>query len=132
LLAYQSDETGHTEVFVRPFPNVDSGKRQVSSGGGVAPLWSRDGRELFYLSGDNNMMAVRVAAGATLQLGEPTVLFRVRDELLNVETAFYTPWDVARDGRFIMARTVHASSAEAGALIVVENWLEEWRRTLKQ
>ncbi len=131
-LAYQSDETGRTEIFLRPFPNVDGGKQQVSSGGGMAPLWSRNGGELFYLSGDNNMMAVRVVPGATLHLGEPTVLFRVPEELLNVETAFYTPWDVARDGRFIMARTVHASSAEAGALIVVENWLEEWRRTLKQ
>jgi serine/threonine-protein kinase len=131
-IAYQSDETGHTEIFVRPFPNVDSGKQQVSSGGGVAPLWSRDGRELFYLRGDSSMMAVRVAPGATPKLGEPTVLFRVPAQMLGIETAFYTPWDVARDGRFIMVRTVHAPSAESSALIVVENWLAEWKATLKK
>ena len=98
--------------------------------GRTAPLWSRNGGELFYLRGDNNMMAVRVIPGATLRLGEPTVLFRVPEELLGVETAFYTPWDVARDGRFIMARTVHSPDVQAGAVIVVENWLEEWKRTL--
>ena len=44
-LAYQSDESGPTEIYVRPFPNVDDGRAQVSSGGGIAPLWSRDGKE---------------------------------------------------------------------------------------
>ncbi|HSK39446.1 MAG TPA: hypothetical protein VK943_06735, partial [Arenibaculum sp.] len=64
-MAYQSDETGRTEVFVRPFPDVDDGKQQISSGGGVAPLWSRDGNELFFLSDAGEMMAARVVPGAT-------------------------------------------------------------------
>jgi serine/threonine-protein kinase len=124
-LAYQSDETGITEVFIRPFPEVDQGKWQVSGGGATAPLWSRDGRELFYLSQSNVMMAVRVSAGAAPVLGPPQALFRVPPEMLQVETAYYTPWDVARDGRFIMARVVETGSAAAGAVVVVENFLEE-------
>jgi hypothetical protein len=71
VLAYQSDETGRTEVFIRPFPNVDAGKRQVSNGGGVAPLWSRDGAELFYLNDEQEMMVASITPGATLTTGEP-------------------------------------------------------------
>ncbi len=124
-MAYQSDETGRTEVFVRPFPNTDAAKRQVSSGGGLAPLWSRDGRELYYLSSEKKMMAVRVAPGATMALSDPVTLFRVPDELLAVEALYYTPWDVARDGRFLMARLVGGDQDQAGAMIVVENWFDE-------
>ncbi len=131
-LAYQSDETGPTEVFVRPFPDVDAGKHQVSSGGGVAPLWSRDGKELFYLGRDKSMMAARMIPGAEIRLGEPVALFRVPDELLGVESLYYTPWDVARDGRFLMARLVGEGSAESGALVVVENWFQELKAKLKQ
>ncbi len=124
-MAYQSDETGRTEVFVRPFPNTDGGKKQVSSGGGLAPLWSRDGKELFYLSGDNNMMLARIATGAMIDTGEPEVLFHVPDDLLGAEALYYTPWDVARDGRFLMARLVSGDPGQVGALVVVENWLPE-------
>ena len=124
-LAYQSDETGTTEVFLRPFPAVDQGKWQVSGGGGTAPLWSRDGRELFYLGRDNDMVAVRVSPGTAPGLSRPQVLFRVPPELRRVETAYYTPWDVARDGRFIMARRVESGPFTAGAIVVVENFLEE-------
>jgi len=124
-LAYQSDETGRTEVFIRPFPNTDAGKWQVSNGGGIAPLWSRDGRELFYVSGQRDMMVVRVTAGTAPQLSEPQVLFHVRDELLGVDATYYTPWDVAADGRFIMARVSTSSQGGEAPLIVVENWFEE-------
>jgi serine/threonine-protein kinase len=51
-LAYDSDESGKLEVYVRPFPTVDAGRWQVSTGGGAQPVWARSGRELFYRSGD--------------------------------------------------------------------------------
>jgi len=130
-MAYQSDETGRTEVFVRPFPNTQAGKRQVSSGGGLAPLWSRDGKELFYLSGGNDMMAVRVTAGAMADVSEPEVLFHVPEALLGAEALYYTPWDVARDGRFLMARVVSGDTGQPGALVVVENWIEELKAKVK-
>ena len=55
-MAYTSDETGQNEIYVRPFPEVNEGKWQVSTGGGDSPLWSPDGRELFYRSGDTVMV----------------------------------------------------------------------------
>ena len=131
-MAYQSDETGRTEIFVRPFPNTDAGKRQVSSGGGVAPLWSRDGTQLFWLSSGKDMMAARITAGATIDVGAPVALFHVRDALLGPESSWYTPWDVARDGRFIMARLVGGNNDQGGAIVVVENWLSELETKAKR
>ncbi len=58
-MAYMSDESGKSEIYVRPFPEVNQGRWQVSTGGGDTPLWSPDGRELFYRSGDA-VMAVAV------------------------------------------------------------------------
>jgi len=129
-LAYQSDETGTVEIFVRPFPNTDQGKWQISSGGGTAPLWSRDGRELFYLGSGNDMMAVRMSAGSTLAPGQPTRLFHVPEDLL-VETTYYTPWDVAPDGRFLMARRLTASAAPAPTVVVIENFREELKKRMR-
>jgi serine/threonine-protein kinase len=131
-LAYQSDETGRTEVFVRSFPDTDAGKAQVSSGGGVAPVWSRDSRQLFYLSSTNTMMAARVTPGDRLEVSPPVVLFRVRDQLLGAETLYYAPWDLGRDGRFLMARLVSGDLGQAGAIVVVENWIEELKAKVKQ
>ncbi|HVX41959.1 MAG TPA: protein kinase [Gemmatimonadaceae bacterium] len=136
-VAYQSDETGQTQVFVRPFPNVNDAKQQVSRDGGRAPLWSRDGTKLYDLRGDNTMMMVRVTPGATLGLSEPQALFHVPASMTGVGledfTAYYTPWDITRDGRFIMARSLTgASVAQPATIIVVENWLANWKRSLKK
>jgi serine/threonine-protein kinase len=131
-LAYQSDETGRTEVFVRPFPETDAGKKQVSSGGGVAPLWSRDSKELFYLRSDHQMMAAGVRPGSTIDIDEPQMLFRVPDELLGAEALYYTPWDVARDGRFLMARIVTGGPDDIGAIVIAEHWLQELTAKVKR
>jgi serine/threonine protein kinase len=132
-IAYQSDETGSNQVFVRSFPNVNAVKYQVSTGGAVAPLWSRDGRELFFVNGAREMVGTRViSAGAALSFGTPTVLFRIRDELLKAEYAFYTPWDVAADGRFIMARLRRTASANGTTFVVAENWLSELKSRMKK
>jgi eukaryotic-like serine/threonine-protein kinase len=131
-LAYQSDETGTVEVFVRPFPNTDQGKWQASSGGGTAPLWSRDGRELFYLASNRDMMAVRVTPGSSQPLGQPTVLFHVPADLAAVETTFYTPWDVAADGRFLMVRRIAQGAAASPAPVVIENFQEVLKKRMRQ
>ena len=131
-IAYQSDETGKTDVFIRSFPNTDDVKRQISNGGGAAPLWSRDGRELFFVNGNKEMMAVRISAGTPLTVGEPKALFHVPPELLSVEYAYYTPWDVARDGRFLMARLREANSAKASTVVVAENWLTELKARMRK
>ncbi|HSA55391.1 MAG TPA: protein kinase [Gemmatimonadaceae bacterium] len=124
-IAYHSDETGQPEVFVRPFPNTNDAKEQISTGGGRAPLWSRDGRELFYLRADHTMMAVPVAAGAEWQRSEPRALFQLRSALAQLEPSYYAPWDIAPDGRFIFARSLEGGRDRRAPLIVIENWMEE-------
>ena len=74
-LAYRSNASGQDEVYVRPFPDVDSGRWQVSTAGGVTPLWAPDGRDLFYLAPGGRMMAVSVQTDATFGAGNPEVLF---------------------------------------------------------
>ncbi len=65
-MAYTSDESGKYEIYVRPFPEVNKGRWQVSTSGGDTPLWSPNGRELFYRNGDS-VVAVAVEAGQTFK-----------------------------------------------------------------
>ena len=104
LLAYASDESGRNEVYLRRWPDL-SGRLQVSQSGGSEPVWSRDGRELFYRSAGGAqpmLVAATVEAGATLRI-------RSRTELFAISTfEFATPhanYDVFPDGRsFVMVR----------------------------
>ena len=126
-LAYRSDETGRYEVYVRPFPDVDTGKWQISTEGGNAPLWAPNGRQLFYQSGDA-LIAVAAAAGASFAAGIPQILFRRPSIARNAGTRNY---DISRDGRrFIMVKD-DMSTLEASArdeLTVVLNWFDELRK----
>ena len=70
-MAYQSDESGAFEVYVRPFPEVETRERlQISAGGGIQPLWSRNGRELFYVTADGALMSVPVLQGPGFNVGD--------------------------------------------------------------
>src|SRR2546428_858688 len=75
-LVYQSDESGRNEIYVRPFPHVETARRQVSTGGGTRPVWSRNGRELFYYVEQGMIMAVPVRLGADVALGNPQPVVR--------------------------------------------------------
>ena len=74
-IAYSSQESGRWEVYAASFPSF-SGIRQVSNGGGGEPQWRGDGKEMYYLSLDGNIVAVDVKAGATIETGVPRVLFQ--------------------------------------------------------
>jgi Tol biopolymer transport system component len=117
-LAYVSDESGRDEVYVRSFPDA-GGKVQVSTEGGIEPMWSRDGRELFYRN-RYRMMAVSVTEEPELVLGDPVMLF---EEPYALEGGNPNAnYDVAADGRFVM---IGVTPAEATQLHVVRNWSEE-------
>jgi serine/threonine-protein kinase len=126
-LAYESDESGQLEVYVRPFPKVDAGRWQVSTGGGKQPVWAYNGRELFYRNGDA-LMSVPVEAGATFAVRNPVVVFKGQ----------YAPslggrnYDVSPDGRrFLMLKvgpSGTSSQTPAARFTVVENWTEELKR----
>jgi Tol biopolymer transport system component len=92
-LAYEADETGRYEVYVRTFPDGD-GKWRVSVAGGSTPRWRADGRELFYLADDGRLMAVPVTAGPRFEVGTPVALFATR---LRFEGGGH--YDAAPDGQ---------------------------------
>ena len=73
-LAYESNDSGQVQIYVRPFPDVNKGRWQVSTGGGTQPLWARNGQELFYLAPNGTLMSVRVERGTTWAAGTPTKL----------------------------------------------------------
>jgi hypothetical protein len=95
-------------------------------------LWARNGREIFYLSGDQMMLAVPFTSGATPTLGAPAPLFRMTRDRLQVEWFYYAPWDVAPDGRFLMMRQLDAMVTTPPEVIIVENASLEWRRMLRR
>jgi dipeptidyl aminopeptidase/acylaminoacyl peptidase len=120
-LAYQSDETGRFEIYVRPFPSGTGGKWQISSSGGGSPRWRRDGKELFYLAPDRRLMAVEVSTGSAFGSKMPKPLFETRI-FGNYASAGYFTWRyaVAADGkRFVVLNT---GESAAVPIIVVLNW----------
>jgi serine/threonine-protein kinase len=119
-LAYVSNETGDEEVWVRPFPDVDRGSRQVSVGGGVEPAWSDRGNELFFRGG--RMNSVVVGNGADFFTGQASVLFGTRPYAR--QTA-HRAYDLDADGdRFLMIRTARREATRA-QLTLVQNFIEE-------
>ncbi len=126
-LAYVSTETGRREVFVRPFPDVESGKWQITTGGGTSPVWAHSGRELFFVNGNQELVSQAVAAGATFQRGEQRVLF-------GIGAATYTDlnetyFDVSPDDRrFLMVRRNTADDADRSTTaVLVQHWLTDLR-----
>ncbi len=123
-LAYVSNESGRDEIFVIRFPT--GGKWQISTEGGTEPMWSRDGRELFYRNREK-MMAVDVSAGAE-SAGKPTLLFKGPYDLKDGPGA--TNYDVTPDGQgFVMIRTPRTLESSGTTQInLVLNWFEELKR----
>jgi serine/threonine-protein kinase len=130
--AYESNQSGRFEIYVRPFPASESGLWQVSSGGGRQPLWARNGRELFFTGPDGALMGVRVGSGPTWS---STTRVRVlqRRYYDGFDVGGTTPprtFDIAPDGRrFLMIKQDGGDDApSARSLVVVQNWFQELER----
>ena len=115
-MAYVSDESGRDEVYVQAFPEP-GGKSQISTAGGRFPEWSPDGRELYYLSADNKLMAADVKLGAdSVTPSTPRELFAV--DFVD-RGARFPPYTIAPDGkRFLMLKPAGGSQP----LEVVVKW----------
>jgi serine/threonine-protein kinase len=134
-LAYESDETGEVQVYVRPFPVLSQGRSQVSTNGGREPLWARSGRELFYRAPDGTLMAVPVEVGpsdARFSAGIPAAVIPARGYY--TEAAFHRgrAYDVSPDAaRFLRIKIDESSpSGDDGSrhFVIVENWFEDLKR----
>src|SRR5262249_28098351 len=115
-IAYTSNESGRDEVYVASYPGP-GGRVQISTDGGVNPVWSPTGRELFYRKGEK-MLAVLIETKPALVVGRPSVLF---------EGKFEPGYDVAPDGqRFVMVRESEAQAAPQ--IQVLLGWFDELKR----
>ena len=120
-MAYSSNESGHAQIFVVPFPGP-GGKTQISADGGREPVWARSGRELFYRNGDK-MMVVAVSGKEGFSAEKPRALFEGKFE----EGGEVTDYDVAPDGaRFVMIKS--EQEPHPTELRVVLNWFEDLKR----
>ena len=118
-LAYESEESGRLEVYVRAFPGLEQ-KKQISANGGVYPRWSRDGRELFYLEGEDRLMVSRITTLPALAATRAAVVFEDKERRY-----LKLGYDVAPDGRFVM---VDENEVWPTELHLVQNWFQELER----
>jgi serine/threonine-protein kinase len=128
-LAYEANDSGPFNIYVRPFPDVSSGYWQVSMDGGTRPLWARNSAELFYLSTTGALMRVGLARGPTWAATTPTKLFEGRYGAGANQSG--RTYDITPDGkRFLMIKAgVSADQAAVPtSLVVVQNWREELKR----
>jgi serine/threonine-protein kinase len=119
-IAYETGASGAREqVWVRPYPDVDSNRWRISPDGGQFPRWSADGRTIFFQRG-TAMMAVNVRTGPPFSYDPPVKLF---------EGAYAPGYDLARDGRFLMIKEATPPAA-AHRIVVVLNWVQEMSERL--
>jgi len=125
-IAYASDESGRWEIYVQSFTNSKEPetKMQVSRDGGLEPRWRRDGRELFYISGDGKLMSVGITSGSTFHAEAPQPLFQVKDISRKPDRFEVFSWAVSSDGkRFLISRDLPSTEPVS----VVLNWPAEMK-----
>jgi serine/threonine-protein kinase len=126
-LAYSSDESGTSELYVRPFPGP-GGKLQISTRGGEYPVWSRKGRQLFFLTPDwHIMVADYTAAGDSFVAGKPRVWFQTNLAFLGGNY----PYDLAPDGKHfavVMSPVESQEQKPIDSVVVLLNFFDELRR----
>jgi len=150
-MAYQSDETGTNQIYIRPFPEGSGNKSQVSTDGGTWPRWRGDGKELFFYLPPNMIAADIRLTGSSVQPGVPHVLFATRNPNLAAHSTAYFRYAVTADGqRFLFAQPAGvfnatgglagtlaanadqnaggAAIANAGSINVVLNWTRSLKR----
>jgi Tol biopolymer transport system component len=117
-VAYQSNESGRDQVYVRPFPGP-GGVWQISSDGGAAPRWAKNGKELYYIAPGNRMMAAAIGfAGSSIVPGQPAALFTAN--ALIPAGATRPQYDVARDGRFLL--NIETAPGATAPITLLQNW----------
>ena len=132
LLAYESNEEGQDEIYVRPFPNVSDNRVKVSLDGGFVPRWA--GNELFYQTypdGDRatgmvTIMATRIEMEPTLSAGNVVPVFTGPYRAGELALRRPAPFDVSNDGqRFLMIKESTGAGDSGPPIILVQDWIED-------
>jgi Tol biopolymer transport system component len=132
FIAYNSDESGHTDVYVRPYPNAGARRWQISTEGGAGPVWTRKGSEIVYMDRQGRMMAVAVRQDGTeeFKFSKPAPLFTVDMPAFD---GVDRGWDVTPDGeRFLFVPSVRGA-AELDTrleLTLIHDWADELKRVV--
>jgi dipeptidyl aminopeptidase/acylaminoacyl peptidase len=120
-LAYMSPESGAPEIYVSSFPAMTN-TRQISTSGGCTPVWRKDGKELFYMAAQGQVMSVDVKAGFSLEPSPPKVLFRAGEATLFTQNYCIGTYGVTANGqKFLMIETAR-SPIDDGRMHVVTHW----------
>ena len=126
-MAYESERSGRFEIYVRPFPNVDSAEYKVTTEGGIAPVWARDGGELFYWKESGalvTIMSVPIAPGTEFDFGASHQIVQGS----YARPSWDTQYDVGPDGRFVLLKA--AGPPPRDDIVTVLNWFEELKRVV--
>ena len=127
FVAYDSSESGDSEVYIKDFPRGEN-RWQVSTNGGSHPIWSKKGDRIFFLNGEA-LMEVEVISQNPLTLGAPHVMFTGSGATFMRTRGF----DVSADGnRFLTVQQVESSGSSTALLTVVENWFAEFKDKQKR
>ena len=128
-VAYASNESGRSEIYIRPFVPPTRQVRadshgmqwQVSTDGGITPAWSHDGKELYFIAPDGTMMAAPISAhGSTVRAGVPLALFPTRIMYGGGNAGMGRQYDIARDGRFLINAVVDDAASH---ITLIQNWM---------
>ena len=130
-IAYDSNESGQFEIYIRPYPRIRDGRWRVSSTGGKEPVWSRDGRELFYRDFSGALMVAAVERGETLTVRPPVKLFDGSRYVGGGSTLGGRTYDRDVDGsRFLMIKNAAPAGDTTATVIVTEHWFQELQSRL--
>jgi serine/threonine-protein kinase len=131
-LLYESKSSGRFEIYVKPYPDVNSGIWTVSTSGGIRPTWAPNGQELFYMAPDDSIMSVSVQPrGGAWNSSDPVKVFTGAYETGGALSG--RNYDVSPDGkRFLMIKQAPADPASAPRIEIVQHWADELKRLVPE
>ena len=129
-LTYSSNRTGRNEIYVSPFPNVDSARVLVSIEGGIVPVWAHTGAELFYVDADLTLVSARVETASEFRVTGREALFPLPEGTVLNNAGLARFYDVSLDDqRFVMGRRIERDGGiPAARIFLVNNFFEELKR----
>jgi serine/threonine protein kinase/Tol biopolymer transport system component len=125
-LAYGATSTARSEIYVRPFPDSRSARWQVSRNGGTEPVWSPDGRELFYRNAQGILVSAQLEPGTDFRVSAERQLFRAREFISDSRHRSYA---VSPDGRYFYF--INVLPTRASQIVLITNWIEELKEKLR-
>ena len=130
-IAYTSNESGHNEVYVRPFPNTGDSRWQVSTTGGSLPRWSPDGTELYFLDPSGQMSSATITTTPTFAVGERRALFGASGYAID---GFHQAYTLSPDGKYFYMASPRriADLGQAPMLVRVDHWFTDLKARLAQ